>query len=337
MLREAMLYEALQDQKVRCYLCNHDCRISESRFGFCSVRQNLDGKLYTHAYGKAVAANSDPIEKKPLYHFLPGTLSFSIATAGCNFRCPFCQNWQISQVSERNAPELPGQELSPEDIVSQAKQGQCRSIAYTYTEPTIFYEYAYDTAKLAEEQGLSNIFITNGFMTPEALDTIRPYLDACNVDLKSFRDKFYREICRGRLEPVLESIRHMKELGIWIELTTLVVPGQNDSTEELRDMAQFITSVDKNIPWHLSRFHPSYQYGDSAPTPLDTLRMAHNIGKDEGLKFVYIGNVAGENLDTVCPFCQEILIRRGPFRVLENRIEHGRCPSCGKPVAGVFS
>jgi pyruvate formate lyase activating enzyme len=336
MLREAMLYEMLEDQKVHCYLCHHDCRIPESKFGFCSVRQNLKGKLYTHAYGKAVAANTDPIEKKPLYHFLPGTLSFSVATAGCNFRCSFCQNWQISQVSERNAPKLPGKELSPEDIVCQAKQEQCRSIAYTYTEPTIFYEYAYDTAKLAKEQGLTNIFITNGFMTPEALDTIRPYLDACNVDLKSFRDTFYQDVCRGRLEPVLDSIRHIKELGIWIEVTTLVVPGQNDSKEELREIAQFISGVDENIPWHLSRFHPSYQYDDSVPTTLETLKMARKIGKDQGLNFVYIGNVPEENSVTLCPFCREVLIRRGAFSVLENKIERGLCPSCERPVPGVF-
>ncbi|MFW6147636.1 MAG: AmmeMemoRadiSam system radical SAM enzyme [Thermodesulfobacteriota bacterium] len=337
MLREAMLYEVLDDQKVRCYLCHHNCRIPESQFGFCSVRQNLDGKLYTYAYGKAVAANIDPIEKKPLYHFLPGTLSFSIATAGCNFKCAFCQNWQISQVSERNGPELPGEELSPEDIVSKAKQANCRSIAYTYTEPTIFFEYAYDTAKLGKEEGLSNIFVTNGFMTHEALDTIQPYLDACNVDLKSFRNSFYRDICKGRLEPVLDSIRHIKELGIWLEITTLIVPGQNDTTEELTEMAQFISSVDENIPWHLSRFHPSYQYDDIMPTPLETLRRARDIGKEEGLKFIYVGNVPEENHDTVCPFCQEILIRRGPFTVQENRLDHGRCPSCGKPVAGLFS
>lgn len=272
-----------------------------------------------------------------MYHFLPGTLSFSVATAGCNFRCSFCQNWQISQVSERNAQELPGKELSPEDIVRQAQQRQCRSIAYTYTEPTIFYEYAYDTARLAKEQGLSNIFITNGFMTPAALDTIRPYLDACNVDLKSFRDTLYRDICRGRLEPVLDSIRHIKELGIWIEVTTLVVPGQNDSKEDLGKMARFISSVDQNIPWHLSRFHPSYQYDDSMPTPLETLHMAREIGRNEGLKFVYIGNVPEENPDTVCPFCRETLIRRGPLTVLQNRVKDGRCPSCGKQVAGIFS
>jgi len=337
MPREAMLFESLDDQNVHCYLCRHSCRIAESRFGFCGVRQNLGGKLYTYAYGKAVAANIDPIEKKPLYHFLPGTLSFSVATAGCNFRCPFCQNWRISQVSERKTPELPGNELTPEEIVAKAKHGQCRSISYTYTEPTIFYEYAYDTAGLAKEQGLSNIFITNGFMTPEALETIQPYLSACNVDLKSFRDEFYRDICRGRLEPVLDSIRFMKDLGIWTEITTLVVPGQNDSEEELGQMARFISSVDENIPWHLSRFHPSYRYEDAVPTPIETLQKARGIGKDEGLKFIYVGNVPGENPDTVCPSCGESLIRRGVFTMLENRMEQGRCPSCGKPVAGVFS
>jgi len=336
MTKEAMLYEPAKDGKVHCFLCNHHCKIADSKFGFCSVRQNRGGTLVTYAYGRVIAANVDPIEKKPLYHFLPGSLSFSIATAGCNFHCGFCQNWQISQISEKDAQGMPGREFPPGEIVRQAKETGCRSIAYTYTEPTIFFEYAYDTARLAREEGLRNVFVTNGFMTSRALETIHPYLDACNVDLKSFRDDFYKKVCRGRLKPVLQSIRFMKELGIWVEVTTLVVPNQNDSEAELRDIANFIAAVDQNIPWHISRFHPDYEFGDSRPTPLETLRNAYGIGKDAGLEHVYIGNVPGADSDTVCPHCHEIVIRRAGFGVGENRLKNSLCPSCGNPIAGVF-
>jgi pyruvate formate lyase activating enzyme len=315
MIREAMLYEDLDNKKVHCFLCNHHCKISDTKFGFCGVRQNRDGALYTHAYGEFISANVDPIEKKPLFHFLPGTLSFSIATEGCNFRCGFCQNWQISQISKRKAPDLSGYELAPEDIVSKAREAGCRSIYYTYTEPTIFFEYAYDTAKVGKERGLFNIFVTNGYMTAEALDAIHPYLDACNVDLKSFREDFYKDICHGHLEPVLESIRHMRKLDIWIEVTTLVIPDQNDDEKELAEIARFIADVDAGIPWHVSRFHPDYELNDSQRTPLDTLRKAYTLGRKEGLKFVYIGNVAGESEDTMCPYCRQALIKRRGFLV----------------------
>jgi pyruvate formate lyase activating enzyme len=335
-MKEAMLYEPTKDGKIHCFLCNHHCKIADSEFGFCGVRQNQGGNLVTYAYGKVIAANVDPIEKKPLYHFLPGSLSFSIATAGCNFHCGFCQNWQISQVSQRDGHGMPGQEFSPREIVAQAKARRCRSIAYTYTEPTIFYEYAYDTAELAKEEGLRNVFVTNGFMTGRALETVNPYLDACNVDLKSFRNEFYKETCSGRLKPVLESIRRMKELGIWVEVTTLIVPDQNDSETELKEIASFIAGVDEGIPWHISRFHPDYEFGDSRPTPLETLKMAYSIGKEAMLEHVYIGNVPGEESDTICPHCREVLIKRGAFVVEDNRLKDSRCPSCGSVIAGVF-
>jgi pyruvate formate lyase activating enzyme len=337
MMREAMLYEALDNKRVHCFLCNHHCKINDSKFGFCGVRQNRDGVLYTHAYGEVISANVDPIEKKPLFHFLPGTLSFSIATAGCNFRCGFCQNWQISQISKTKAPDLSGYELVPEDIVSRASEAGCRSISYTYTEPTIFFEYAYDTAKLAKERGLFNVFVTNGYMTSEALDAIRPYLDACKVDLKSFRDDFYKKICQGHLEPVLKSIRHMRKLNMWLEVTTLVIPDQNDDEKELADIARFIADVDPGIPWHISRFHPGYQFTDSQPTPLDTLQKAYSLGKQEGLKFVYIGNVAGQSEDTMCPSCRQTLIKRKGFLVEGNKMEDSRCPSCGETIPGIFT
>lgn len=337
MIKEAMLYSPKEGGKVYCFLCQHLCLVAPSKFGICGVRQNRDGKLYSQVYGEVIAAHVDPIEKKPLFHFLPGSTSFSIATVGCNFRCPFCQNWQISQASKRTGKGLSGETFSPEEIVRAAKRQGCLSISYTYTEPTIFFEYAYDTAKLAKEQGLANNFVTNGFMTPEALQAIKPYLDACNVDLKSFSENFYKQMCRARLEPVLESIRLMRELGIWVEVTTLVIPGQNDSEEELTQIARFIAGVDSDIPWHISRYHPDYKYDSSPATPVETLRRALAIGKREGLRYLYLGNVWGEPEDTFCPRCQKLLIRRRGFGVHDFRLKDSACPYCGEAIAGIFS
>ena len=337
MYKEAMLYEPLEGNAVHCFLCNHHCRIKEGEAGFCRVRKNIEGKLYTLAYGKTVAANSDPIEKKPLYHFLPGTLSFSIATMGCNFHCGFCQNWQISQIEEEGLPELPGRPLSPKQIVEEAQKAGCKSIAYTYTEPTIFFEYAHDTAKIAKEAGLANVFVTNGFMTKEALETISEYLDAANVDLKSFDNEFYKTVCQGRLKPVLNTIGTMKELGIWVEVTTLIIPDQNDGDEELKNIAGFIAGVSPDIPWHISRFQPGYQYKDAYPTPAETLRKAYDIGKEAGLRFIYIGNLPGEERDTLCPSCETTVIRRGGYFASENRLKGSQCPECGATLPGVFS
>ncbi len=335
MLKEARLYDSLRDKHVFCRLCNHKCRIAPDKFGICGVRQNRDGKLYTHVYGELIAAHVDPIEKKPLYHYLPGTASFSMATIGCNFRCSFCQNWQISQDSARDG-KASGSSYLPKEIVAAAKSQNCRSISYTYTEPTIFFEYAYDTARLAKDEGLGNVFVTNGYMTLEALDVINPYLDACNVDLKSFREEFYDKICKARLKPVLESIRYMKKLGIWLEVTTLVVPGQNDSDKELSDIAEFIADVDVDIPWHISRFLPDYNYLNSRPTPIEALRRAYTIGEKAGLHYIYIGNVMGESEDTVCPECGKIVIKRHGFSISDNRIKDSSCPFCGHSIAGVF-
>ena len=303
MIKEAMLYKILEERKVSCSLCGHRCEIGPGKFGVCGVRENREGKLVTLVYGEVIAAHVDPIEKKPFYHFLPGTTSFSIATVGCNFKCAFCQNWEISQASKKGGRGPGGATLMPEDVVREARARNCRSISYTYTEPTIFFEYAYDTARIAKAAGLYNNFVTNGFMTPEAIKTIHPYLDAANVDLKSFREETYKRICKGRLGPVLDSIRLMRELKIWVEVTTLVVPGLNDGEKELTDIARFIAGVDPDIPWHISRFHPDYQYTDERPTPLETLRAAYNIGKGEGLRYIYIGNVQGESDDTFCPGC----------------------------------
>ncbi|RLG54961.1 MAG: AmmeMemoRadiSam system radical SAM enzyme, partial [Candidatus Hydrothermarchaeota archaeon] len=269
-MKEAMFYDKING-KVKCKLCRHSCVIPEGKRGICGVRQNRNGKLYSLVYGKLVAKNVDPIEKKPLYHFYPGSKAYSIATVGCNFSCKHCQNYEISQPA-RETGEIFGRDFSPEEIVAEAKRYNCEVIAYTYTEPTVFYEYAYETAKLASKEGIKNIFVTNGYTSEEALKEISPYLDGANIDLKAFTDKFYREICGARLEPVLETIKLYKELGIWIEITTLVIPTLNDNEEELRKIAEFIKSLGDEIPWHVSAFHPDYKLMNLPRTPLETLR-----------------------------------------------------------------
>lgn len=335
MIKEAMFYERLEDGKVGCYLCSHRCKILPGKFGICGVRENLNGKLHTHTYGEVIAAHVDPIEKKPLYHFLPGSNSYSIATMGCNFKCPFCQNWQISQLSKRDNKGISGDRLSPEEVVKNARKNNCESISYTYTEPTIFFEYAYDTAKIAKKNGLYNNFVTNGYMTKEALEMIKPYLDACNVDLKSFSDDFYKKMCQARLEPVLNSIKIMKELDIWVEITTLVIPGQNDSEKEFKNIAEFIASVGPEIPWHISRFHPDYKYLDGIPTPIETLKKAKKIGEETGLRYIYLGNVIEGN-NTYCYNCRNLLVERVVFDVTKNNIQDGKCPKCGTAIDGRF-
>ncbi len=292
MEKEAMFYGKHDDGRVECYLCPHNCLIADGKFGICSVRQNKGGVLYTHAYGNPIAVHVDPIEKKPLYHFLPGTRAYSIATKGCNFKCGFCQNWQISQIddSEGNANHR-RTPVRPPEIVAGAIRNGCQSIAYTYTEPTIFYEYAYDTAVLAHERDIKNVFVTNGYITEDPIAKISPYLDAANVDLKSFKGEYYKTLCKGRLEPVLSTIALMKSLDIWVEVTTLIIPDENDSDEELNDIAGFIAGVSTEIPWHISRFYPQYEFSGVSATPVTTLRRAEEIGKEHGLEHVYLGNV----------------------------------------------
>ena len=336
MRKEAMLWEKQKENMVHCFLCAHHCRIKDEGFGICGMRQNTGGRLYTYAYGSVIANQVDHIEKKPLYHFLPGTYAYSIATFGCNFKCSFCQNWSISQLSVKNG-DIGGEAFTPEDIVKEALKNHCRSISYTYTEPTVFFEYAYDTAQLAKEKGLKNSFVTNGYMTDSAIDKISPYLDAANVDLKFFRNETYKRICSGRLEPVLASIRKMKEKGIWVEVTTLLVPGENDSEEEVRDIARFLREIDKGIPWHISRFHPDYKYTDSFPTPIGKMERAREIGIEEGLKYVYLGNVQVVN-ETLCPSCGKVMIERPGFSAIitSDFTAEGKCASCGALIDGVW-
>jgi pyruvate formate lyase activating enzyme len=337
MIREAMLWDPMGEETVACRLCAHRCVIKPGRRGVCAVRENRDGRLVTLVYGEVIAAHVDPIEKKPLYHFFPGSTALSVATPGCNFRCGFCQNWQISQSPRRKDGRIAGEPFPPEAVVRAAVDEGCRSISYTYTEPTIFFEYAHDTARLARSAGLANNFVTNGYMTAEALEAVRPALDAANVDLKAFRDETYKEVCGARLEPVLDSIRRMKALGIWVEVTTLVVPGLNDGTEELEAIAGFIASVDPDIPWHVSRFHPDYEYTDAPATPVSTLRAAAEAGRRQGLRYIYVGNVPGESEDTSCRVCGAVLIRRRGFAVIANLLVDSRCPTCGTVLPGRFS
>jgi pyruvate formate lyase activating enzyme len=336
-MKEAMFYEKISEGKVRCHLCNHRCLIGEGKRGICTVRENRGGALYSLVYGRAISVNIDPIEKKPLFHFYPGTDIYSIATVGCNFRCLHCQNYSISQMP-RDENRIIGRDLPPREIVREVKEYNCKSIAYTYTEPTVFYEYAYDTAKLAHREGIKNVFVTNGYISEEALREIRPYLDAANIDLKGFTEKFYQKVCGARLRPVLDNIKLYKELGIWIEVTTLIIPTLNDSEEQLRGIAEFIASVDPSIPWHVTQFHPEYKLMGLPRTPLEILRKAREIGIEAGLKYVYEGNVPGYgNENTYCPKCGEILIKRWGFTIEENKVRKGRCPSCDFEIAGVWA
>jgi pyruvate formate lyase activating enzyme len=335
-MKEAMLYERLPGDKVRCNLCAHRCVIDDGEMGRCCVRQNQGGTLSTLVYGRVIAQCVDPVEKQALFHFAPGSFAYSVGTPGCNFRCQWCQNWQISQVSCEQYLPL-GQEATPQQIVAAAQEANCSSIAYAYTEPTVFFEYAYDTARLARESGLANIYVTNGFMTEEMLEAIHPYLDAANVDLKTFGDETYRRYIGARLQPVLDTLQVMKRLGIWLEVTTLVVPGINDDPGELENVARFVVEVlGAETPWHISRFFPAYRMHSAPPTPVETLRRAKEIGLAQGLKYVYVGNAPdAADQDTVCPACGKTLIQRHGFMVLSNRTRDGRCPECRSPIAGV--
>ncbi len=335
-MKQAMYYEK-KDDSVQCFLCRHHCVIKNGKIGICGVRKNIDGTLAALTYAKAVARHLDPIEKKPLFHFLPGTTSYSVATVGCNFRCLHCQNYDISQMP-KDEGVIVGEYYPPTDVVKDAIHSGAKSISYTYTEPTIFFEYAYDTAKLAKEKGLYNVFVTNGYTEDKPLEDIKPYLDAANVDLKGFTEQFYRKVCGATLKGVLDTLKQYKKLNIWIEVTTLIIPGYNDREEELRDIARFIKNeLSNDTPWHVTAFYPTYKLLDASKTPVKTLRRAWEIGKQEGLLYVYTGNIPDEKGESsFCPYCNKLIIERSGFSIIKSFMKQNRCGFCNNVISGIF-
>ncbi|MFH1036611.1 MAG: AmmeMemoRadiSam system radical SAM enzyme [Patescibacteria group bacterium] len=350
-VKEVYLYKKLKDKAVQCQNCAHYCVISNKarnkvltegkvlilpkNRGICQVRENIDGKLFALNYGKAIAVNVDPIEKKPLFHFLPGSYSLSFSAVGCNFRCANCQNWEISQGIRENPQigvEFPGQNLSPEALVKLTLDKDLPSISYTYTEPTIFSEYALDTMKIAKDRGLKNVWVSNGFMSEESAKMIIPYLDANNIDIKSFSDDFYKKNCGARLQPVLDTAIRMKKSGVWVEITTLAIPAMSDSEEMFKNIAKFIyEELGSETPWHITRFsgEVSWKLQDLPETSVEVLEKAYSIGKSAGLKYVYMGNVPGTSFEnTVCPECETLVIGRKNYIVDRQDIK-GKCPKCG--------
>lgn len=332
MIHEAVLFDRLENNKVQCHVCAHECIIADGRSGFCGVRENRDGTLFTLIYNTVSSEAVDPIEKKPLYHFLPGTLSYSQGTIGCNFRCKHCQNWNISQMSLEQAYT---REITPEESVARAVDSGCASMSWTYNEPTIWHEFTCDSARMAHEAGLKTVYVTNGYITEEALRDISPHLDAFRVDIKAFRDEFYRKVCGAHLQPVLDSAVVARELGMHIEVVNLIIPGQNDETLETLALIEWIRdNLGIRTPVHFTRFYPMYKMGDVEPTPVATLENAWQMAKDAGLEYPYVGNVAGHKYEnTFCPDCGALLIDRNGYRIVRNVItEDKKCPECGHRI-----
>ncbi len=337
-MKKARLYLSAADGTVSCGLCTHHCTIKPGRRGICGVRENRGGELYSLVYGQVAAEHIDPVEKKPLFHFLPGSLTYSVATAGCNFKCLHCQNHTLSQISGPVGEMVPYRNREPAAIADEAAAAGCRSISYTYSEPTVFFEFAYDCCRAAQQKGLHNIFVSNGYMSRAAAEMLAEVLSAINIDIKSFRDDFYRSICDGRLQPVLDNVRFFREQGVWVEVTTLIIPGLNDTDEELRSIADFLVSCDPEIPWHVSGFHPTFKMLDRPSTTAQRLLTARDIGHAAGLGYVYVGNMRGSDGEsTRCLACSGTLIERSGFRIVANHLTNGRCPQCQRPVAGIWS
>lgn len=334
--KEAMFYEKLPEKEIRCKLCPKECTIGDRERGWCGVRENREGTYYTLVYGNPCSINPDPIEKKPFFHFLPGTLAFSIATAGCNLNCKFCQNWQISQFRPE---ETENYRLPPASVVKEAKQCECRTIAYTYSEPTVFYEYMLDTAKLGRKSGLKSVVVSAGFMNPEPLKMLCQNVDAIKIDLKSFRNDFYNKICSAELKPVLNTLKIIKSMGVWCEIVYLVVPTLNDSDAELRDTAKWVyENLGADIPLHFSRFYESYQLKNIPPTSVERLNTARKIATDIGLRYVYVGNLAGNPGEhTYCPKCNKQIITRHVNVVKQMNVINGKCKYCGEKIPGIWS
>ena len=323
--------------EIKCGLCHHACMLRDGKRGICGVRRRQGEEIVSLVYGRLVAENVDPVEKKPFFHVQPGSMSYSIATVGCNFSCLHCQNSSISQVKIISGGTAPGRIRTAEEVVAAALENACRSISYTYVEPTIFFEFAMDCCRLAKEAGLKNLFVSNGYMTREVLDLLEPHLDAINIDLKGFSETFYKKVCGARLAPVLETIKECMRRGIWVEVTTLLIPGMNDSDDELGDIARFLVTVDPDIPWHVTGYYPSYKMTELPPTPAEILGRARAIGFSEGLRYVYTGNrpgYTGEN--TCCPTCGSSLLTRHGFQLQSEHLQHGCCPDCATSIAGIW-
>jgi pyruvate formate lyase activating enzyme len=334
-MKKALLGEPLEGKIVACHLCAHECRIPEGKSGVCRVRKNLGGELFSLNSDRVIAANLDPIEKKPLYHFLPGSYSFSIASMGCNFSCRFCQNHSISMVNEEK--DIQGDEISPAQLVAMAGKSRARSLSYTYTEPTVFFELTLEAARLGRAAGLKNVLVSNGYLTRQALSLLGPFLDGANIDLKSFNDEFYRKYCSARLQPVLGTISAMREMGIWVEVTTLLIPGLNDDRREISGLISFLCGLDASIPWHVSRFFPNYRLLDIPPTEARVIHDFLQSAADKGLKFLYGGNLADSKWsDTRCPECHEVLIVRSGYHVENRGLQKGCCRFCGARIPGVW-
>jgi pyruvate formate lyase activating enzyme len=334
-IKEAMYYKQLPDVRVECELCPRACKVADLERGYCGVRENRDGKYYTLVHSRVCSLNADPIEKKPLFHYLPGTRAYSIATAGCNIECKFCQNWQISQFRPEQVDNI---KLTPEEVIRFAKEKRCETIAYTYSEPVVFYEYMYDTAKLGKREGVRSVMISNGYIKKEPLIELCKELDAVKIDFKAFTEKFYKETCSGELKPVLETLLTLKEIGIWFELVVLIVPTLNDSGEEIKDMCSWINdNLGPDVPVHFTRFHPTYKIKNLPPTPIKTLEKARNIAIESGLNFAYTGNVPGHpGESTYCPDCKEVVIKRVGYTILQYSLNSNECSNCKHPIPGVW-
>jgi pyruvate formate lyase activating enzyme len=332
-MKRASYFEKLKDTTVQCKLCPWRCIIKNNERGKCRVRENKEGVLYSLVYNKPCSLHIDPIEKKPLYHFLPGSISLSVGTAGCNLQCKFCQNWSISQADPEKVPFT---EMTAEQIVEEAEKNKCKSISYTYTEPTIFYEFVLEIAKLAHKKGIKNVMVTNAFINKAPLKELYRYIDAVNIDFKSITDKFYHDLCGVPIGPVLDAIKEIKGMGIWIELTLLLIPGFNDSPDEIKKQCEWIVNnVGKDAPFHISRFYPQYKMMDTAPTSMQKLEQAYEIAKGAGLNYVYIGNVVTEKGNTYCARCGNLLIERTGFAVSETKLKNKKC-NCGQEIPGLW-
>jgi pyruvate formate lyase activating enzyme len=337
-MREADYYRRLEDNAVECELCPHRCRIAQGKRGICRVRENRDGTLYSLVYGKLAASHLDPIEKKPLFHFLPGSLTYSVATVGCNLSCPFCQNHEISMAMRRGNALPAGYDTSVEQVIAEAVASRCRSICFTYTEPTIYFEYMADLARAAKQRGLGTTMVSNGFIEPEPLGELCSFIDAVNIDLKAFDPETYRRILGGKLEPVLDTIKSIHQAGVWTEVTTLVVTGMNDSEQELCRIAEFLASVSFNLPWHVSRYFPQNKSDNPNPTSPNLISKALDTGKRAGLKYTYAGNLPGDQSEcTLCPSCGKMVIKRVGYSVREVSLKDGNhCSMCNNTIGGVF-